>query len=225
MTPRRTLGFLAVYHLVQNTFLRTRGYVAGNLVATAIGLVWARRSDLSLESMGMCRADAGKGLRVGAAAAAATAGLAIVVRDHNAVQGMLDDRRLAAVSDREIWYRLLVRFPLGTALFEEIWFRGILPASLRDHGASKPELVSAAAFTAWHLIPTASTIDANRAGRDLGPGRKVVLVVGGSIVAGVGGLAFAALRRVSGSLAAPLVSHAAVNGISFWMAVRHRRSS
>jgi membrane protease YdiL (CAAX protease family) len=137
---------------------------------------------------------------------------------------MLDDIRLDDISEGQAWFRLLVRFPLGTALFEEVWFRGILPAALRQHGAKHPELVSTAAFTAWHLIPTAAAVRTNAGGRSMSDNQKTLLVVGGSLAAGVGGLGFAAMRKASSSLAAPWVAHATFNGMSFWMAMRHRRS-
>ena len=198
MKPSRVLGFLAVYNIVQNTLLVRRGYVAGNLAATAVGLVWVRRSGFSAESIGLETAGVSKGLRLGAGVAAAAAGLALVARNSRQLTNITDDRRLVDLADREVWYRLLVRFPLGTALFEEIWFRGVLPATLRHHGFLRPDLVSAAAFTAWHLIPTAAAIDSNEVGRAITPGRKVLAVVGGSVAAGVGGLAFTAMRNASG---------------------------
>lgn len=224
MKPSQTLGFLAIYNIVQNTFLSRRGYVTGNLIATGIGLVWARRSGLSSQSIGLSGRNLSKGLGLGAGAAVAAAGLATLVGDHEVVRKMLDDRRLTDLSDRQLWFRLLVRFPLGTALFEEFWFRGIVPAALESHGSSNPDLVAAVAFTAWHLIPTASAVDANESIRLPTLERKALLVAGGSLAAGAGGLVFSAMRRGSGSVAAPWVAHTAINSLWFWVAVRSRRS-
>lgn len=224
MKPGKALGILAAYNIFQNVALNKRGYVAGNLIATGVGLAWARNSGLSWRDLGMNKDNVGRGLVVGGAVAAAASSAAPLVRDQERVRGMLADLRLDDVSDREARFRVLVRFPLGTALFEEVWFRGILPAALRRHGVKKPELVSMAAFTAWHLIPTAAAIEANAEGASMSRRRKTLLVSGSSIAAGLGGLGFTALRNASSSLAAPWVAHAALNGLFFWTALKNRRS-
>ena len=224
MKSGEALGFLAAYNIFQNVALNKRGYVAGNLMATGVGLAWARNSGLSWRDLGMNKENVGRGLVLGVVVAAAASSAAPLVRDQERVRGMLADLRLEDVSDQEARFRLLVRFPLGTALFEEVWFRGILPAALRRQGVNQPELISMAAFTAWHLIPTAAAIEANAEGASMSKGRKTLLVFGGSIAAGLGGLGFTALRKASSSLAAPWVVHVTFNGLSFWTALKHRRS-
>lgn len=225
MRPGGALTFVAVYNVVQNTVFNQRGYVGGNLIATGAGLAWARGSGLGWRDLGMSRDNMGAGLQLGLGVATAASALALLGRDHAKVRAMLRDDRLGDVTDRELWYRLLVRFPLGTALFEEVWFRGVLPAALRRHGARRPELMATAAFAAWHLIPTATAINANPAGRSLSAVRRVGLVVGGSFAAGLAGLGLAALRKASSSLAAPWLAHAAFNGLSFWVGVRRHRAA
>lgn len=223
MRPEGALAFLAAYNVFQNAMLDKRGYVAGNLAATGVGLAWARSTGMGWSELGLTGKSCVAGLKLGVGVTAAASTIALLGRDHELVQAILDDDRLEEVTDRELPYRLLVRFPLGTALFEEVWFRGILPAALRQHRARRPELISTAAFAAWHLIPTAAAIRANPGWRELSPSRKTMLVLGGSAVAGVAGLGFAGLRKSSSSLAAPWVAHAALNGLSFWVAMRHRR--
>lgn len=225
MRPGKALTFLAVYNVVQNAVFNKRGYVAANLIATATGLAWARTSGLGWQEMGMGKGNVAAGLKLGVGVATAASGVALSRRDSANVRAVLDDDRLHDVSDRELWYRLLVRFPLGTALFEEVWFRGLLPAALRKHGARRPELISTAAFAAWHLIPTATAINANPAGRSMSPGHRAMLVVGGSVAAGAVGLGFTAMRRASSSLAAPWVAHAAFNGMTFWIGQMNRRAA
>jgi membrane protease YdiL (CAAX protease family) len=224
MKPGKALSFLAVYNVVQNTLLSERGYVAGNAIATGVGLIWARASGLGWRELGMSRKDMAGGLRLGVGVATAASSLALLTRHHEKVRAMLNDDRLEDLSDREVWYRLLVRFPLGTALFEEVWFRGVLPAALGQHGSRHPELFSTVAFGAWHLIPTAIAINANPSGRSLSFSRRAGLVIGGSVAAGLAGLGFVAMRSVSSSLAAPWIAHGALNGLTFWIGLRSRRA-
>lgn len=225
MRPGKALAALAVYHVAQNVLLNERGYVAGNAIATGVGLAWARTSGLGWREMGMSRENLEPGLGLGAGVAAAASGLLLLTRDGGRMRAVFDDARLDEVSDRELWYRLLVRFPLGTALFEEVWFRGVLPAAMRQHGASRPELASAAAFAVWHLIPTARAIRSNKTGRTLRSSRSAALVVAGSAAAGIAGLGFAALGRMSSSLAAPWMAHAAINGLTLFVGLKQRRAT
>lgn len=225
MRPWAAVGFLAIYNIAQNRLLKRRGYVAGNLAATGVGLTWALGSGITREELGLKREDISRGLLLGIGAATAGAMVVVATRADEWLGGSLDDERLHEVTTKETWFRLVIRFPLGTALFEEVWFRGILPAALRRSGVATPDLVSSTVFAAWHLIPTTAAINANPVGRQMSGAKKTLLVLGGSTAAGLGGLGFVWLRNVSRSLSAPWVTHAAFNGLAFWSAMRRRRSS
>lgn len=227
MKPLRVIGFLAGYNIVQNTLLRERGYVPGNLAATALGLLWARQADVDLADAGLGRGRLRSGLVLGAAVAVPLTAAALAIRNQPRATVVLQDERLDGVSSGEAWHRVLVRFPLGTALFEEVWFRCLLPAALRRHGVARPELTSAGMFAAWHLIPTNAALSATQDTESTSVTRRTVLVAAGSAAAGVAGLGFSALRQMSGSLAAPWLVHAAANALTFAIALqaRHKREN
>ena len=222
--PGTVLTVLAGYNVAQNVLLTKRGYVPGNLVMTGIGLGWARSSGLTWSEVGLSRRDLAAGLKLGTGIAAGAAALAFLIRDQRWALALIDDETLTELSGREHVLRPLVRYPLGTALFEEVWFRGLLSAALRRHGVRHPGVVSSTAFAAWHLIPTARAISANRAGRTLGREHKAMLVGAGSLAAGIAGLGFDRTRQISSSLAAPWLAHATFNSLGHWVAVRVRRS-
>lgn len=221
MIPQSTrlIGALAVYNVVQNRWLNRRAYVAANVVVTAVMVSWARRSGVDRDQMGLSPDGLVRGLATGVGVAAAGAGLAIVGRDSCIARVALADARLDEVGRGEAIRRVLIRFPLGTALFEEVIFRGVLPATM-----TKPtwqaDLISNGAFAAWHLIPTSHAIAANEKARGLPPSRRTALVVGGSTAAGVAGLLLSVVRRATGSLTAPWVIHAVANGVAFGVALR-----
>lgn len=101
---------------------------------------------------------------------------------------------------------LLVRQPLGTALFEEVAFRGVLyGAWLRVAGERAAFVATSAAFSLWHLVIAGRTVVESGV-VDRGPA-----VVGGVAVtlAGLfaGGLVFAYLRWHTRSIAAAAVAH------------------
>jgi len=218
--PIPVLVSLAAYNIVQNTLLRKRGYVIGNLAATGIALSWARRSGLEWDDLGMDPKHLAKGIALGTLASAAASGSAVAVRNHQTVQTVLDDERLRGLASGEIRYRLMVRFPLGTALFEEVLFRGVLPAVFRHQASARADLISAGAFAAWHVIPAARAVASNSKGRSLSRNRKTILVLAGSAAAGLAGLSLSTMRRASSSLAAPWMTHATFNVLAFLKAIR-----
>jgi membrane protease YdiL (CAAX protease family) len=92
---------------------------------------------------------------------------------------------------------LLARIPLGTVWSEEAAYRGALgPVAAAAFGPRWGRLVQAAAFGLSHIS------DARRVGEP---------VVGTVLVTGAAGWAFGWLYAQSGSLAAPMLAHLAVN--------------
>jgi len=111
-------------------------------------------------------------------------------------------------------YYVVVRIPLGTAVLEEVAFRGALFGALSSHGAFQAAVGSSMAFGLWHVMPTIDLVRANR------PGARTrataVAVVGAVVFTTAAGLGFAWLRIQTGSIAAGFVAYAMING---WSAV------
>jgi membrane protease YdiL (CAAX protease family) len=89
---------------------------------------------------------------------------------------------------------------VGLAPVVEEWlFRGVLQQGLIAHlGPARGLLVTAALFAAGHLSPT------------LAPASSAVLVLSSLIL----GLVLGAVRLASGSILAPILLHAAINGVA-----------
>ena len=128
---------------------------------------------------------------------------------------------------RDVLYRSLVRFPIGTALFEEVVFRGVLYGMWRQAGKSHrtATAISATAFGVWHLIPSRNALQGNPLGESLtSRGSTMGLVAGGATLTGLSSLGLTWLRRQSGSLAAPWLIHSAVNSLGYLAGVRAWRT-
>ncbi|WP_346618859.1 CPBP family intramembrane glutamic endopeptidase [Blastococcus montanus] len=197
-------------------------YVAANLAATAALLVAARAGGLSWAELGLARHRLGAGLRWGGACAAVVAGGYAVGLAVPALRPLLADARVAGLDAPGIAYQVLVRIPLGTVLWEEVAFRGVLLGALaRLLPASRAAAVSAAVFGIWHVRPTLSAVAAN----DLadGPVRTAVLVLLGCLATAVAGGLFAWLRLRSGSLLAPTLLHLATNSLGILAAAAAHR--
>ena len=211
-----TVGILIAHNLVQNRFLNDRGYVGGNLAVSGLLVGVGRASGLSWEEMGLGPGDLRQGLRLGAAASATGAALGLLAISHPRTRAVLRDERAVVAPDRGGWRRVLLRFPLGTALFEEVAFRGVLSGLLRQtHRPGPAEALSAAAFGLWHLIPTGRALAGNPLGRDVSGVQRLALILGGSMAAGASGLCLARMRRNTGSLLAPWLVHSAFNSLSY----------
>ncbi len=92
---------------------------------------------------------------------------------------------------------LLVRIPLGTVWSEEAAFRAALGTLAAEaFGSTAGRLLQSLAFGLSHIA------DARATGEP---------VVGTVLVTGVAGWLFALLRETSGSLAAPMLAHLAIN--------------
>ncbi len=133
------------------------------------------------------------GLRLGSAAAA-VAGIAIVAT--TAVPRVrLSMSVLELPAPARCW--LLVRIPVGTVWAEEAAFRAALATvGSQAFGTSGGRLLQAVAFGLSHIADARAT------------GEPMVATV---LVTGVGGWLFGWLADRSGSLAAPLLVHLAIN--------------
>lgn len=104
---------------------------------------------------------------------------------------------------------LLVRIPVGTVWAEEAAFRAALArAASRAFGPSRGNMLQAIAFGLFHIADARST------------GEPVLPTV---LVTGVAGWVFGWLAEGSGSLAAPMLAHLAVNEAGAVAALRARR--
>ncbi len=134
------------------------------------------------------------------------------------------DRRVAGLRGRELAYYLLVRIPLGTAVAEEVLFRGVLFAVWRDVGISSlnAALFASLAFGLWHVSPTILGIRINDPHAS---GQKLWAAVAGAVLfTTVAGLGLTWLRLRTGGLLAPIVLHGGINSVSALAAVRAGRA-
>jgi membrane protease YdiL (CAAX protease family) len=150
------------------------------------------------------------GVRCGSGPAAALAAGWLLLAAVPATRPALADVRITGLTWPQVAYQVTVRIPVGTVLWEETAFRGVLLASLRRvlPGPAAIALTSAL-FGIWHIRPTAQALRVNQ----VAAGRGATL---GSVTAAVAGTAAAGellswLRERSGSLAAPVLLHLTAN--------------
>lgn len=205
------LGWSAVGNLVLGEWL----YLGRNLLLTGLLVLFARRAGIRWSGLGLAGERWREGARWGGIAALVVAGfvgLGVVLGDHaGPLSALLHDQR-ADLSPSELAYHTALRIPLGTALFEEVAFRGaLLGLLLTRFGVRGAVAVSSVVFGLWHIPPTMVALEVN--GIVAGSPEGVLAIVGAVVVTTVAGVLFSALRLVSGSLLAPVLAHWATNSL------------
>lgn len=137
------------------------------------------------------------------------------------------DRRVAGMHGAALAFYVLVRIPIGTAVTEELIFRGVLFAAWEAAGASElgAAVASSVAFGLWHVAPTVIGLRINDP--DASRQKLRAAVIGAVLLTTIAGLGLTWLRVWSGGLVAPIALHAGVNSVgalAAWVAGRPQRS-
>ena len=216
--------------LVVFTLLRTFGLlgppaVAAGLLMVALILV-AWDGGLTRDDLGLSWKQVPAGLGYGGTAFGLVLVVLVIAALIPATNGFLHDSR-AQISAGRLGYELGISILLLTAIPEEFAFRGVLLGSaLQRWGPWRASLITSVLFGLWHIAPTLHTMSDNHVfrGEASSVAGQVLLVLGAIAVTFVAGLAFCWLRLKSGSLVAPVIAHAATNGLALavaWFVVHH----
>lgn len=196
-----------------------RRYALLGLCATGTALASATAGGLTAADLGAARGHWRPGRAAGRLAAVAATGW-LVAAVLPAARPLLDDKRITSLETRAVAYQALVRIPVGTVLWEEVAFRGVLQAALRR---VMPEtaaiVVTGGVFGVWHVRPALGALRANGFAGDRG--QAVARVTGVCTAMTGAGLLLSWLRARSGSLAAPVLVHLASNSgavLAAWLA-------
>jgi uncharacterized protein len=206
---------LLVWSGIANLMIGERAYVARNLALVVLLLIIARLAGLTRGDLGVLAARVPAGVRWGLAAAGVVAMVllaAVALADvFPPIAALLGDARAEAAGDGLV-YATLVRIPFGTALFEEVAFRGVLLGwLLRVTSTSRAVAIASAVFGLWHIPPTAVTLAINEVA--VASPEGLAAIAGAVLVTTVAGVVFSWLRLRSGSLLAPVLAHWATNSL------------
>jgi hypothetical protein len=101
---------------------------------------------------------------------------------------------------------MLLRNPVGVAVFEEVLFRGCLQAvAVRAFGEAQGIAFSAMTFVLWHVVINYKTVQATNAGDELAVASMAHMASFWGLF--TGGIIFGLLRQRTGNLAAPIAFH------------------
>jgi membrane protease YdiL (CAAX protease family) len=209
---------LAIYNIVQNTVLPQTAYVPANLIVAAALTAQARRDGCTWEDLGLDLREWRRALPVGVLGVALIAGAMSAALRVPGMRAYLVDERARGHRRREVVFRSLVRFPFGTALFEEIAFRGVLYGVWKREGmtARRAALLTGFAFGLWHFLPGRTALAGNPLQMKVRNAPALAATVAiGAATTGVASLGLTWLRERSHSLLAPWLLHAGMNSIGY----------
>ncbi len=206
------------YNVAINQVIPGVAYVPANLGAAALSVIAARNCGVSGADLGMRPDRLVTGIRIGLMAALPAAGVVALGAAVPATRRFFQDERARGGSARHVLFETLVRIPLGTALAEEVLFRGsLLGLFMQRHSPAAAASMSSILFGVWHVLPTLHTLRLNPAGafahRD--PKHLGGAILGAVASTALAGYGLAWLRLRSGSLAAPAVAHACLNASAY----------
>lgn len=209
------LALLTVTSLLNNV-VAPGGYLLWVGVAL-VGLVLLAGAD------GLHRRDWGLGPlhRRAVFAALAFAALTAVVMlvGTRGVSDAFIDSRVMNLSGGGIAFAALVRAPLGTAVFEEVAFRGILLAMLAGRFGMKWAVAgSSVAFGVWHVVPAYLLATGNEAVSAVLGARPVWAGATGVVAAGLAGVFLCILRNRYDHLIVPVAVHATATSLGYLLA-------
>jgi membrane protease YdiL (CAAX protease family) len=209
---------VVAYGVLINRVVPHQLYVPVNLAAGCAAVAAVHALGADWRDLGLARDRMKAGLKLGGLtlipiAAAVAVGLALPW-----TREFFRDRTIVNASTAQAAYTLLLRIPFGTAMAEELIFRGaLLGLYLQRHRPWVAALFSSLVFGVWHVLPTLNSLGTNPGAsaaqnNPLLQAGAVALVV---LATGVAGMFFSWLRLRSGSILAPWLTHTGFNAIGY----------
>ena len=210
------VGVVALYNVAAHRHISRRARLFANVGAATVLVGAARMTGLTAAELGTGRAEFRRGVRVGAIAAVPIVAVVGAALANPRTRRLLADEKITGAGPAEAAFETLVRIPVETAFSEEVIFRGVLLGlALRNRSSLGAIVSSSLWFGLWHIYPTIRSVDRGAGGSLPTLGARAGVTAGVVAATTVAGAAFAALRLGSGSTAAPIVAHAALNMAAF----------
>lgn len=209
--------FLLIYNNAINLLpaqLHARIYVWLNLTVLLLVWFWARKSlNLHASDIGFTKKNLGQSVLYGLGLTALIIIPSFALRQLLPALGLTSMFvRMEGFSRSELWWRVLVRIPLGTGLFEEVLFRGIFYGFLAKHHSSTRAIFHSSLFFAfWHIMPALKLIIVDF--QITSPLPLVGLWLVGLAGAYVAGLMFSWLRYRTSNIVGCLIAHILINDL------------
>jgi membrane protease YdiL (CAAX protease family) len=216
--PLLALAALVLYaNVIVNEVLGPPWYLPFNLGILLVAIFVARHAGTTWTELGMRRDTVARGLVVGGAVALVVVAAIVIAALMPWARDVFEDERIVEGSLGLSLYHALVRIPIGTALYEEVLFRGVVFGMLsRRFSVLVAAIGSSALFGVWHVLPALDAIETNPLGQAMGG--FVAPVLAAMLSTAVVGMGFVWLRLYARSIVAPILVHVAANSTAVLVA-------
>ncbi len=203
--------------------------ILGNVVAPGLYLLWALLAVVGLVFLagvdGLHPEQWGLGpvhrraVLAALAFAAVTAVVMLLGARLPGVSSAFIDQRVSGMDGARIAFSALIRAPLGTAVFEEVAFRGVLLAMLMQRFSTAWAVAgSSAAFGVWHILPALGVAAGNAGVVSVFGADPLRAAVAGVVAAALAGAFLCLLRIRYDHLIVPVAVHATATGSGYLLA-------
>jgi len=186
---------ILLYSTVLAKSVPTKYHLYLNISITALAILLGFSFGLNVEQMGLALGKILPGIFIAFAAVVVIVLFTSIVATIPVLRRFFLGDNLAHASGKLITYEATIRVPFGTALIEEVLFRGVLLGLLLQHNSSLVAiLISAIIFGLWHIFPTIAMLENNKilakANKDLRR-RKYGSIIGVVLITASAGVVFA----------------------------------
>lgn len=189
---------------------------------------------LSLENLSLNIGSIGKGVLYGVLFSLPLVIMIFVVTTNNTLGVHFSKTPRKNFNKKSFFYELLFRIPFGTALSEEIIFRGVLLGLLlQNHSLIVSIITSSVLFGLWHIFPTLQTNKSHDPlieYMDNQRKRNIFAVLIAVIATTMMGIFLNFINIQSKSLISSWIIHSSINGftilggyIAVWYEYRHKK--
>lgn len=219
---------ILIYGVLVVRFVPSRYSWIPNIIAAGITIGAGLWLGLSLDAMGLAPGRLIHGLTLGLLVGMGVYIAVLAASRTRWLKPHFTNTPFARMSRRHLGTEVAMRIPLGTALLEEVLFRGLLLGLfMQFHVTWAALLFMAVSFGLWHLSGEVRKIETQHGVQQLfsrAAGRQWALALGVIVATALAGLVFGLLRLISGSILTPWLAHWAINA-SGALASRGRGSS
>jgi membrane protease YdiL (CAAX protease family) len=171
--------------------------------------------------MGLRRDRATRGLTLGVVIVAGIIIAMLLAIAISSISEILHDDRFVESSVGLLLFHALIRIPLGTALYEEVLFRGVIFGMLaRRYTPLKAAIWSSLLFGLWHILPVLDVMQTNPVGAHVsglsGTSVAVLAAVAGTFLSG---LVLLWIRLLANSILASVIVHIGTNSTAIIAAI------
>lgn len=206
---------ILLYSTVLGRLVPKKYHLYLNIGIAAVAITLGLAFGLSLENMGLALDRILPGIYWAFIVSVAIIAIMLIISTIPFLRRFFLGDNLSHADGKFMAFEAAVRIPLGTALVEEILFRGVLLGLLlQHHTTAEALLISAAIFGLWHIFPTIDSIKSNavaaKAIAHKTP-RAAGSVIGVVIITFVAGLFFGWLKILANSIVSPWLVHWSIN--------------